>query len=65
MPTHKFMALSSLALIAYAKQNYPMLDKQISKLQWIGMNNQKISVIDTQEIVYDNEIFIENYLAKN
>lgn len=39
-----------------------MLDKQISQLQEIVMNNQEISVIDANQIIYDNEIFIENYL---
>lgn len=53
-----------LALIDYAKQNYPMLDKQISQLQEIVMNNQKISLIDANQIIYDNEIFTQNYLIK-
>lgn len=53
-----------LALIKYAKQNYPMLDKQINELQEIVMNNQKISVIDANQIIYDNDVFTQNYLIK-
>jgi hypothetical protein len=53
-----------IALIDYAKQNYPMLDKQINELQEIVMNNQKISVIDANQIIYDNDVFTQNYLIK-
>ena len=53
-----------LALIDYAKKNYPILDKQINELQEIVMNNHKISVIDANQIIYDNDVFIENYLVK-
>lgn len=52
-----------LALIDYATKNYPMLDKQINELQEIVINNQKISLIDANQIIYDNEVFIENYLT--
>ena len=54
-----------IALIDYAKANYPLLDEQITQLQEIVMNNQKISLIDANQIIYDNEVFIENYLKKN
>ena len=40
-----------------------MLDKQINELQEIVINNQKISLIDANQIIYDNEVFIENYLT--
>ena len=53
-----------IALIDYAKQNYPILDKQISDLQEIVMNNQIISVIDANDLLYNNDTFIQNYLAK-
>lgn len=54
-----------IALINYAKANYPLLDKQVSQLEEIVMNNQSISVIDANKIVYDNDIFTKNYLNSN
>ena len=41
-----------------------MLDKQINELQEIVMNNQIISVIDANDLLYNNDTFIQNYLAK-
>lgn len=54
-----------IALIDYAKTNCPLLDRQISQLQEIVMNNQKISLIDANRIIYDNDVFIQNYLPVN
>lgn len=50
-----------LALIDYAKVNYPLLEEQISELKQIVMNNQNISNISANQIIYNNEIFINNY----
>ncbi len=54
-----------IALINYAKQNYPLLNKQISQLQEIVMNNQNASVIDANSMIYDNDIFREKYQLRN
>ncbi len=59
-----YINFNLIALIDYAKQNYPILDKQISKLQEIVMSNQSISVIDANDLLYNNDTFIQNYLAK-
>ncbi|MCC2626069.1 MAG: hypothetical protein K0R14_1942 [Burkholderiales bacterium] len=51
-----------IALIGYVRANYPLLDKQVAQLEDIAMNNQAISLIDANRIVYDNDIFTKNYL---
>lgn len=53
-----------LALIDYAQINYPLLSNQINDLQEIVRNNQNINVIDANKIIYDNDIFVQNYLKK-
>ncbi len=53
-----------LALIDYAQINYPLLSNQINDLQEIVRNNQNISLIDGNKIIYDNEVFVQNYLKK-
>lgn len=54
-----------IALVDYVKTNYPLLNEQANKLQEIIMNNQNISLIDANSMVYNNDIFIQNYLQKN
>lgn len=58
-----YINFNLIALIDYAKDNYPMLDKQVNQLQEIVMNDQKISVIDANDLLYNNELFVNNYLG--
>ena len=52
-----------IAMIENAKKEYPLLDKQIQQLENLVLNNQAISVIEANELLYNNEIFIKNYLV--
>jgi len=54
-----------IAMIENAKREYPLLDQQIKQLEEIVLNNQKISMIEANELLYNNEIFTNNYLPKS
>ena len=51
-----------IAMIENAKREYPLLDQQIKQLENIVLNNQKINVIEANELLYSNDIFVKNYL---
>ena len=46
----------------HVRNKYPLLDKQIMQLEELVLNSQVISVIEANELLYNNEIFIKNYL---